>query len=185
MNRPQYPVLGHCRIAITSPVAALLAKGAGVEFFLDELLQGHLDTGGRTHKFNIDPNDWRHRQPGKRAIPSGFPSMKGDVTWRKKDQRWQLDVSELHVVEGITWQEQVAGSVCDGCLVMPGILPEAVKNAHAHGPVHHLVDSALFGNDCIVHTIIDWPGSPPGAFGKGRPDMTKVYIHCDRNEYNA
>ena len=185
MTRTERPERGQCRIAITSPVVALLTKGHGVEAFLDDLLHGRLDTGGRTHKFNIDPNDWKHHQSNGKTIPEGFPVMKGDVTWRKKDERWQLDVSELHVNDEVIWQEQIAGSVCAGCLLIPGIFPESVKNAHVKGPVGRFIDSELFGDDCIIHTIIDWPGSPPSTFGKGRPDMTKVYIHCDRNEYNA
>ena len=185
MTRTTYPEPGSCRIAITSSVVALINHRYGIERYLKALLDGELDSGGRTHKFNTDPDDKRQWREADHKHGDDMPALKGDVTWRKKDKRWQLDVTEAKIAEGIIWQEQVAGSTCDGCLVIPGLLPEALRISGPGAPVRQIVDSSIFDERSIIHTIIDWPGSPPSSFGTGRPDMTKIYIHCDRKEYHA
>ena len=184
MTRTEHPEAGSCRIALTSPVATFIERHYGVDAYLGDLLAGRLDSAGRTHKFNSDPRD-RHWNGRETALPERLPSLKGDVTWRRKDRRWQLDVTEALLVEGGTWQEQIAQSVCGGALLIPGTIPEALRISGKGERVRRIVDSDLFDDQCIIHEIIDWPGSPPSHFGKGRPDMTKIYIHCERTEYHA
>ena len=184
MTRTEHPETGSCRIALTSPVAAFIERHCGVAAYLEHLLAGRLDVAGRTHKFNSDPGD-RHWNDRDITLPERFPALKGDVTWRRRDGRWQLDVTEALLVDGVTWQEQIAQSVCDGALLIPGTIPEALRISGKGEKVSRIVGSDLFDDRCIIHQIIDWPGSPPSQFGKGRADMTKIYIHCERTEYYA
>jgi hypothetical protein len=185
MIRRKYPTKGRCRISMTTPVVALIETGCGVATFLDHLLQGRLDTGGRTHRFDtLDDRRWSRGEDGK-APPEDVPRMQGDVTWRTDRSLWSLDVGKVRIADDITWEEQIAGGRSDGCLTVPGLLPQSMICAHTGKGMKGLVQSPIFDEGCTIEHIIHWPGAPPSSFNAGRNDMTRIYVNCMRREYDA
>lgn len=175
---PRYPEKHNCRITLTAPISRLVSQYCPVEVFLSFLLDGQFDRAGRTHKFNtseIESNE---------AIALGLPFIQGDVTWRRKTQSWQLDVNKASFGNA-TWEEQIAGSLCEGALLVKGKLPESILLTLPGKPVGDIISHNAFGSDCIIHSAISWPGAPPGPLTKGRLDQTKIYVSCERIEYHA
>lgn len=148
-------------IAVSAPVAAMLERTAiGVEGYLRLVRTGMLDAAGRSIKFSSKPSECEKlRERFGRDIPEGLPDLSGDVTWRKNDLRWSLDVNHGLLGDDVHWWEQIARGTGDAQLRLDGVnLPASVTMRMAGRPLNEFVEHPALTHDLIiVRDAISYP----------------------------
>ena len=173
---------GEGQIALTLPVAALLERSPiGVQGYLRLVRTGMLDPAGRTIKFSSAPDQIeRLRRDFDRDLPEGIPQLMGDVTWRRIERTWSLDVNHGLLGADVHWWEQIAKGTGDAQLRIDGVnLPESVTMRMPGAPLRDFVEHPLLGDGRIVVRAVT--SHPPMRFnGQERPGRLEIKLDVPR-----
>jgi hypothetical protein len=147
---------GEGMVAVSLPISLMLeANGIGVDNYLLLVRSGELDTARRPVKFTSAPSAVETlRRDYRRSIPEGLPDIAGDVTWRKAQGRWSLDVNHALLAEDVHWWEQIPKGTGDAQLRIDGVvLPDTVMarvSEMAGRPLHEIVQHPMLEDDRIL-----------------------------------
>jgi hypothetical protein len=173
---------GQGLIALTLPVAALLERSAiGVEGYLRLVRAGMLDRAGRKIKFSSAPDQIeRLRRESGLDLPDGIPQLMGDVTWRRVERTWSLDVNHGLLGDDVHWWEQIARGTGDAQLRIDGVvLPESVTMRMPGAPLRDFVEHPALGDGSIVvRTVVSHP--PMRFNGQDRPGRLEIKLDVPR-----
>lgn len=84
---------GEGMIALQTPIAAMLEAGIGIQAYLQLVRDGHLDQARRDYKFSSRAFTVDKMRDKGFPLPDGLPDIEGDVTWRRAQRHWSLDVT--------------------------------------------------------------------------------------------
>ena len=174
---------GEGRIAVSILTRRVLeAAGIGVEQYVMLVRSGALDPAWIRTKFDSTPEAMKRYEATKRDLPP-LPALRGEVTWRRKERRWSLDVHAGCVVEGVTWNEAVPkGSPSVSLSVSGVVLPESALAKLEGRPLGEALDHpAMLDERMLIAGATSYEPVSLGAFSN--PGATQFKVHVPREEW--
>lgn len=141
-------------ISVSAPVAALLEQAIGLERFLEIATSGTLDGAGRDIKFTTRAGHMAKLRSQGLELPD-LPEMHGDITWRRREQHWSLDVATVVFNDAIgeewRWWEMLTNGTGDGQLRVQNVqFPQLVLDQIQGRPLREVLEHPFFTDPGII-----------------------------------